>query len=92
MDELQQLRRQPNKATHQLLQIRRTENVITAQRSSLSKSQARIDVLGGQYEKLLAVTRAKRGTADIQRIAEQLDQDLRVLEGVSKLLAENRRF
>jgi uncharacterized membrane protein YheB (UPF0754 family) len=89
---LQQLLHHPNAATHQLQQIRRADTVISSQRTSLSKAQAGVDALSSQYGKLIKVTQEKKGSVDIQRVAERLEQQLRVLERTQQILEENRKL
>ncbi|CEP23496.1 unnamed protein product [Cyberlindnera jadinii] len=89
---LQQLLNYPNKATHQLQQIRRADIVIASQRKSLVKAQANVEALTSQYSKMLSAVRGKKGTVDIQHAAEMIDQELRVLETTQRIIHENKQL
>jgi Mn-dependent DtxR family transcriptional regulator len=51
-----------------------------------------VDALSLQYGKLIKVTQEKKGSVDVQRVAERLDQQVRVLERTKQILEENRKL
>lgn len=90
---VQSLLNTPNESTHALSQIRKSDVIIRNQLNTIRQSKEKNEKICKSYGKLIGYTldNAKH-LNDVQRFAEKMDQELRILEGTFQILDRNKEY
>lgn len=83
----------PNQSTAALSQIRKSDVIIRNQLNTVRQSKEKTEKISSNYRKLLGHTQANaKHFNDVQRFAEKMDQELRILEGTFQILDRNKEY